>query len=393
MSESAPRPGTVLRPVYIAVLLDMMAFALILPVLPFYAMELGATGLGLGLLLTAYSSAKLIGAAAAGRLSDLFGRKPLLVVCLLGSGVSFLLTGLSGSLLVLVIARAIAGLFGGTVATAQAYVADVTTPGERARYLGLLGAAIGTAFIIGPGLGAWLSSWGFEWATFIAAGLAFANAIVATLTIRQSRPPAVESRTAAWRWRQAVSRPAILAVLAATFLTVFAFVSMETTLAFVARDEYGIGERGFGMILAFVGVIMIIVQGGLVGQLAPRVGERRLATLGALLLAVAMFLLPLAPSLAAAMGLLAVLATGQGFASPSLSALLSRFTSHDTQGGMLGIGQSAASAGRAVAPVIAGWLYDQGAAWPFILGGAAAAVAIVGVVLGRTDRPAEASAS
>jgi len=354
-------PGTaLLKPVYLAVFLDMVAFAVIL--------------LWLGILLTSYSAAKLVGATVAGRLSDRFGRKPLLIVGLVGSGVSFILTGMAGSLVVLAIARAVAGLFGGTIATAQAYVADVTRPHERARYMGLLGASIGSGFIVGPGIGAALSGYGFAAVTSVAAVLALLNGLLAVFLIRET-PRHRDRNSSTWSWQEIVTQRASIVIMAAMFLSLFAFVTMETTLAFVARAEWALDERGFGMILVYVGVIMIIVQGGVVGRLVPRFGERRLSALGALLLGGSLFLLPFAQSFAAAMAFLGVLAVGQGLVSPTLPTLLSRRTSEALQGGMLGLGQSVASAARAVGPVLAGWLYDQGPSWPFVLGGAAAMLA------------------
>ncbi len=368
--------------VYLTVFVDMVAFAVILPALPFWAMRMGAGGLWLGVLLTSYSGAKLVGAALAGRASDIWGRKPVLVACLAGSGVSFILTGLAPSLLALAAARAVAGLFGGTVATAQAYVADVTRPTERAKYMGLLGAAIGTGFIVGPGLGVGLSRFGFLVVTLVAAALAFGNAILAVVKIRETQPAAARALVDAES--RAGGRRGAVVILSATFLIIFAFVSMETTLAFVAHDRYSLAERGFGLILVFVGLVMIVVQGGLVGRLAPKYGERRLACYGALLLGTSLVLLPLAPGLAATILLLGLLAFGQGLASPTLSALLSRYSVGHERGGMLGIGQSTASAARTIAPITAGWLYDQGAPWPFLLAGLMALIA--GLVVSRSPR-------
>jgi DHA1 family tetracycline resistance protein-like MFS transporter len=390
--DSSTRPDTaLLRPVFLAVFLDMVAFAIILPVLPFFAMNLGATGLWLGVLLSSYSVAKLIGASLAGRLSDRFGRKPLLILCLLGSALSFFLTGLSGSLIVLAVARGVAGLFGGTIATAQAYVADVTSPAERARYMGLLGASIGMGFIVGPGLGAMLGRYGFVISTSVAAALALANGLLALVLVREAPRHRAHVRTV-WSWTDLGARPAALTVLVAMFLTLFAFVSMETTLAFVAREDYGLDAIGFGMILVYVGAIMIIVQGGIVGRLSPRVGERRLAAGGALLLGTSMLLLPFATNFGTAMAFLGTLALGQGLVSPTLSTLLSRSASAATQGSMLGVGQSVAAAARATAPVLAGWLYDQGASWPFVLAGTAALLAAGGLARLRSTDPVRAEA-
>lgn len=368
-------PSAGIRPLLLAVFLDMMAFAVILPGLPFYALELGAGGLGLGILLSAYSLAKLVGAAAGGRLSDWHGRRPVLLVCLAGSGVSFLLTGMADSLLALALARAVAGLFGGTVGIAQAAIADLTGPADRARHMGLLGAAIGSGFVVGPTIGAMLARHGFLLLALVAAGVAFANAALAWRTLPVVAPREAERRTPEGSLRTELNRPGVRLVLAAMFLTLFTFVSMETTLALLAHDRYGLLERGFGMVLAFVGLIMIVVQGGVVGRLVRSAGEKATAALGALLLGASMVALPAAVALPTGLAILAILAVGQGLASPSLAALLSRIAGGDARGGMMGLGQSLSAAGRALAPLIAGWLYDRGEAWPFLLGGMLSLVA------------------
>ncbi len=358
-----------LRLLFLTVFLDMVAFAIILPALPFYAMELGATGLGVGILLTSYSAAKLLGATIVGRLSDSYGRRLLLILCLAGSGLSFILTGLAGSLVALALARGIAGLFGGTVGVAQAYIADLTAPQERAKYMGLVGASVGLAFIVGPGLGVGLSRFGFPLVAYAGAALAFANTLLAVWCVKESPRTTTGLGAPMAQLHLAMGPGGIRRVLMATFMTIFAFVSMETTLAFVAHDRFGIQERGFGLVLVYVGTVMILVQGGLMGRLAPRFGERQLATAGGLLLGTAMLCLPFAPAIGIALAILGVLAFGQGLLSPSLATLLSRYTARDGQGGMLGLGQSVSSAARAIAPVVAGWLYDQATGSPFFLAG------------------------
>ena len=368
--------------VYLTVFLDLLGFGIILPLLPFYAERFGATGVWVGALLTAYSAAQFVGAPILGRLSDRFGRRPIILLSLAGSAISLTLTGLADSLLLLLVARALAGLFGGSISSAQAYIADVTPPEQRAKYMGLLGASIGMGFIFGPGLGAGLSGFGFGAAAFAAAALAAANWLFAFLKLAESRDlsriPAPSARLNLATFVEALQHPAIGRILGTTFLTTMAFVGMEATFALFGERRYGLNSRDLGLVFVYVGVVIALVQGGLIGRLNHAYGERRLAIAGAVLMCASLLGLPLAPALLPGMVVLGVLALGQGLASPTLSSLLSQETDADEQGGILGIGQSLSALARAIGPLLAGWLFDRGEATPYIVG---AALAILGAWL------------
>jgi MFS transporter, DHA1 family, tetracycline resistance protein len=379
------KPG--LPVVYFTVFLDLVGFGIILPQLPYYAEAFGATGVWVGAILAAYSAAQLVGASVLGRLSDRVGRRPVLLMSLAGSAASLVLSGLAHSLWLLLSARALAGLFGGSIAAAQAYIADVTEPGERAKYMGLLGASIGLGFVFGPALGSGLARFGFGAAAFTAAGLAAANLLFAFFRLPETRPVEARRHTHSrvdWsNFLDALHHPSIGRLLGATFLSTLAFVAMEATFALFGEARLGLNANRLGFVFTYVGVVMVIVQGGLVGRLAPRFGERALATVGALVMATSLGLLPLVSSLAAAFVVLAGLAVGQGLTNPMLSTLLSRATDADEQGGTLGLGQSLAAAARAVGPIGAGWLYDRAVGAPYA---AAAAVMVLAAVLVGTVR-------
>ena len=374
-ARAQARSPAALAAVYATVFLDLLGFGIILPSLPYYAQELGASGLGLGLLFTSYSLAQLVGAAALGRLSDRVGRRPVLLASLAGSAVSMLASGLAGSLSALCLARAAAGLFGGSISTAQAYIADTTRPEERARYMGLLGASIGSGFVLGPALGAGLvaAGFGFAGAAFTAAGLAAANLAFAAAKLPESRPQGGAGARPAFA--RTLGLPRLRPLLAATFLTTFAFVAMETTFAYLGKARFGLEERGFGLILVYVGVIVIAIQGGAVGALTRRLGVGRVAVAGALGLGVSLAALPFCPTLPATLAALGLLAAGQGLASPSLATLLSQATGATEQGSVLGAGQSFSALARAVGPLVAGSLYDLAIPLPFLAGGVLALAA------------------
>ena len=388
MSSAAPAPRTrgALVTVYLAVFIDLFGFGILLPALPYYAQKLGASGLTLGILFSSYSVAQLLGAAALGRLSDRFGRRPVMLASLAGSAVSFALCALATTLPMLAGARALAGLFGGSIAAAQAVIADVTRPEERARFMGLLGAAVGLGFVAGPAVGALLAPWGFGAAAWVAAGMALLNLALAAVLLQETRHPASD---AARRFRfdlllSALERRPLNRYLAATFLNTFAFLALEVTLAFLIAQRFALHERGFGGIMVFVGVLIVIGQGGLVGPLTRRLGEARLATWSCVGLALALLAVPSMPTLPLLLVALGAAALTQSLASPSLATLLSRASGADEQGGVLGLGQSLSALARAVSPAIAGALWDLGALWPYAAGAAVAVVAAAAVGSGRS---------
>jgi len=390
--SKAPEPETkpdraALGVVYFTVFLDLLGFGIILPWLPFYADHLGASGIGLGFLFTAYSLAQLVGAAFLGRLSDRHGRRPVMLLSIIGSILGLVFCGLAESLLWLCLARAVAGLFGGSIAIAQAYVADVTMPAERPRYMGFVGASIGLGFVLGPALGAGFIAFGLDFSAvaFTAAGLAVVNLLLAVWRLHEAkkRTPG-DSRWAAEAWRRAFRRPGLAQVLAATFLSTYAFVGMETTFAYLGRDRFGLDNLKFGLVLTYVGVVMIIVQGALIGRLTQRFGVRRVAATGGVLLGAALASLPLAPSFGAALAALGLLAAGQGLVVPSLSALASQIAAANSQGSVLGVSQSLSACARAFGPLVAGGLYDVSVGLPYWIGGAVAVLAGFLVATART---------
>lgn len=358
--------------VYITVFLDLLGFGLILPLLPYYAQSFGATGLTLGTMTTAYSAAQFIGAPIMGALSDRYGRRPILLLTLLGSAASMTCAGLSTSLTQLTLARLVAGLCGGSIAAAQAFIADVTTADTRAKHMGILGACIGLGFVLGPALGAALAPYGFSMAAYAAAGLAGLNFIWGLFKLPETRTVATGLGRSSFSFSvisSALKAPVIRPILGATFLTTVGFVAMETTYPLLGSRFYAVDARDLGKIFTFIGVIMVIIQGGLLGRWVKRFGEFSTAVTGMIINAVALVALPFAPSLNISIGLLGFLALGQALSSPTLSTILSRSASQETQGSTLGLGQSLSACARAIGPLIAGLLFDLRIPVPYIVGG------------------------
>ena len=352
--------------IFMTVFIDLVGFGIVIPVLPFYleSERFRATPIALGFLFASYSAMQLIFSPILGRLSDRHGRRPVLLLSLLGTSLGFVILGAATTVWMLFVGRIIDGITGGNISVAQAYVADITTPENRARGMGMFGAAFGLGFIFGPAIGGLLSRWGMSVPFYFAAALAFANAVLLYFNLPETVTPDHPSRTTRTRgWtqiRRQLAQPRLALVLAIYFLFVVAFSIMTTTFPLFTRYRYGYDELHNGYLFAYIGTLSAIIQGLLIARLVKRVGEAALVVAGALVLTLSLLVLPLAG--AATGGLLLLLAlltgfsTGNSFATPALTTLASKSVSAGEQGGAMGLTQSVASLARVVGPILGGWL-------------------------------------
>ena len=341
---------------FVTVFLDLVGFGIVIPLLPLYAERYGAGPVGAAWLLAIYSLMQFLFAPWWGRLSDRVGRRPVLLVGLFGAAASYLAFGLAGSLATLFIARAVNGVMGANVGVAQAYIADVTEPRDRARGMGMIGAAFGLGFIFGPALGGVLSRWGPA-APFVgAAVLAALNGVLAWYRLPESLPP--EARAAA---RPASGLGARLATVLAAgprlrrlylagFLATLALAAVEAIVGLWAARRWAATAEMVGYGFAIVGVVAAAAQGLMVGPLVRRLGERRSALVGLGVLAAAMALIPAAPSLPLVVAALALWALGHAAATPAISAMVSHQGGASEQGRLLAASQSLSALGRVLGP-------------------------------------------
>jgi MFS family permease len=378
MTVPTPPARSAIPIVVATVFVDVIGFGMILPLLPSYAARLGGSPAAIGLLVASYSAMQFVLAPLWGRASDMFGRRPVLLIGLAGSVASYLVFAWADSLPLLLLSRVLDGGSGATINVAQAYLADETTPEKRTKAMGVVGAAFGLGFIVGPILGGITASIGTTLPGLVAAAITAANLVMAWLllpeSVRRVATPGVPEAPLAWR--------GLAPPVTVLFLATLAFSVMYVVFPLYGEARFGASRSTVGYWFAFVGLATAIVQGGLLGRLVARFGEAGVARLGALLMAVGFVLVPPAGEAAAPgalfYGALTLLGAGFGMAGPSMIGLASRRAAATVQGRTLGVTQSASSLARIVGPIVAGAMMqassDGGA---FRLSALMAAVALV----------------
>ena len=358
--------------IFLTIFIDLIGFGIVIPALPFYAEgdAFGATPFEIGMLFASYSAMQFIFAPILGGLSDRYGRRPVLFISLLGSAVGYLVIGFATTLAMVFLGRIIAGITGGNISTAQAYIADVTTKENRAKGMGLFGAAFGLGFIFGPAIGGILSRYGIHVPFLFAAVLVFVNAIALYFILPESLKPEdrktdVVGRNAN-RFREMLgtlkdSRFSILTIL--YFFLVTSFSIMTATFSLYTLHRFGYGAEANGYLFAYIGIMAAILQGIVFGKLANKFGEEWLTVIGSFILTWAFFVVPyVGPDYGGLAGLMvgiAFFALGNSLSSPALSSLASKVASEKEQGQALGLMQSSASLARAVGPALAGVLMNN----------------------------------
>lgn len=345
---------------FLTVFIDLVGFGIIIPVLPLYAERFHATPMAIGWLTGIYSGMQIIFTPILGKLSDRFGRRPVLMVSIAGTAIGFALMGMATALPLLFVARILAGITGGNISIPQAYIADVTAPEQRSRAMGMIGAAFGLGFTFGPLIGGVMSRISYSAPFYFAAGLAIANVILVYFILPESlshehRAKPHEEATVAEVFRH--GRGWMFGLVVATyFFLITGFAIMTAFFALFTAKRFGYDAQANGYLFAFVGVLSVVVQGGLIGRLVKMFGEVTLARSGLLLTAASLALLPASHNLTLLLVVCVGLSFGSGLASPPLSGLASQMIDRSWQGRALGIMQSAGSAGRLLGPLLGGWL-------------------------------------
>lgn len=399
----APKTGTssrrALLTIFFTVLLDLLGFGMILPLLPFYPQQFGVTDVEIGWLFASYSLAQLVCSPFLGRMSDRFGRRPLLLTTLVLAVAAHLVFAFAGSFLVLIVARSASGVAASNLGIAQAFIADVTAREDRSKGMGMIGAAFGLGFVLGPALGGVLGHWGHQAVPLGAACLSAVNLLLAVAWLPESRPPELRRRQPrqlrgswldlGWLRRLAGQGP-VFGLILLFFTVTLCFALMEVTIVLYCQDVFGFGHVETSWLFVFLGVTMVIVQGGLVGRVTRVFGETRTIPAGILLITAGMLLLPVSrpPWLTLLLIAAGLLAVGAGLHNPTSLGLLSRLTPDDEQGRTLGVSRSFGALARVLGPLAGTWLYqEQGQAWPFHVGGTVLGVTFFAAVALLRDVP------
>jgi MFS family permease len=410
MSDGSPKPPdpapevplAAFATLWLTLFFDLVGFGIIIPVLPFYATSFGASPQVVALLSTTFSLAQFGAAPVLGRISDRVGRRPVMLISIAGSCASMVVLGLAGALWMVFLARVISGLCTANVSTAHAYVADRVAPSRRAKYMGLMGSAIGLGFVFGPAIGGLLSTPTHpELPFFVAAGVAGINWVMALVWLPESRRPARDPAPTLAPGPGSASRSRARAIVDAlwgtplgwlvtvNFLFFFAFASMESTYALLLEAVLGWGAQQTGAVFAFLGVVIVITQGVLVGRLVGALGERKTLLVSMSLLFAAFCTLGLMSVAWLAVLGSALLACGNGLTTPSINALVSRASRAGDQGFNMGLAASAAALGRIVGPTSAGLAFERvGPGVPMLVSATVVAVAAL-VVLGWVRAPTD----
>ncbi|MEH7072696.1 MFS transporter [Neobacillus drentensis] len=372
---------------FVVMFLVMVGFGIIIPVLPFYAEEIGANPTELGLLMAVYSLMQLIFAPLWGQVSDRIGRKPVMMIGIAGLGLSFLIQAMSTELWMLFAARIIGGILSSAnMPTAMAYVADITTEENRSKGMGIVGAATGLGFVFGPAIGGIFSKFSLNMPFYLASGSSFITLILVFLLLKESKQiKAVVTQDKPSFWKAFSGAVTVLYLV--QLLISLSLSGLEATFAYFAAKKADLGAIQLGYIFMIMGFASAIVQGGLVGRLTKKYGETMVIQGGIIVSALGFGLILLVDSFATAAIYITIFGLGNGVIRPSVSSLITK-TSSAGYGSSTGLLSSFDSLGRIIGPPLGGWLFSMAIGLPYISG---VIISIAALILFLLFRPQTAT--
>ncbi|NTW48381.1 MAG: MFS transporter [Chlorobiales bacterium] len=362
---------------FLTMFIDLVGFGIVLPLLPTFAKDIGASPLMIGFVAASFSVMQFFFAPIWGAISDQIGRRPVILISVAASAISYLIFSQATAVWILIVSRVLAGIGSANISTTQAYITDITDSSNRSKAMGIIGAAFGLGFVLGPPIGGILKTqYGISMVGYAAAALTTFDLILAFFFLPESlkeKKPATRIQLFSFaKMADAFRRPAISRIMIATFLFVFAFVNMQVSAALLWKEHFGVTDESIGYLFAFVGVVSVIVQGGMIGKLTKRFGERKVFLLGNIIMAIGLFSIPYIPTdslFSIGLIFLGMLSVGNGLTVPVGTSLISLYTPNREQGEILGIAQSVGSFARILGPFSGSMLYGIEMQAPYIVGG------------------------
>ena len=371
--------------IFLTVFIDLLGFGLIIPILPNYIKELGASNLQYGLIASVFSLLNFIFTPFLGSYSDRLGRRPIILLSIAMNFIGYMIFSHAAALPIFILSRIFCGIGSSNISAAQAYIADISSPENRTKMMGMIGAAFGLGFIFGPLFGGLLKiSFGIEGLGYSAAGLCGLNFLLAFFLLPESNKNLNANAPIRFvpvrEYVAAFKKPILRELMWLWVFYVGAFAMMQTVSALLWKEKYGMDERHIGYLFGLIGVFSVIVQAGLVGRLNKMYGEKRLLVYGSTMMIFGLGMIPLIPQAFFWTGSIisiAFITLGNGCLGPSLQALVSKITPPDEQGRMLGLNQSVGSIARILGPMLSGLFYGFYDALPFFVGGAMMGVCVL----------------
>lgn len=357
--------------VFFFVFIDLLGYSLILPLLPYYADEYQATPFIVGLIGTINAVGQLIAAPVIGRLSDRYGRRPLLIFSIIGTVISFLILGFANTLFLLILSRFLDGILGGNVALAKAYITDITDEKDRAKSLGLIGAAFGLGFIIGPVIGGTLARFGYNVPAFVAAGLSFINLVLVIVRLPESLPPEArqerrkspQTRFTLGLLMNELKRPCVGLLLQMQLIYNLSFTLFTANFSLFAKTVLNFSAQTTAYLLTLVGIIQVIMQGFLIGKLTAKFKERILLMFGTVGLSASLLLYAFTQNLTWMIISLVPISVSAGLSGTLLTSQLSKSTLKEDVGGTLGLSASTQTIAQIICPALGGLLIAELGGW------------------------------
>lgn len=374
--------------IFLTVFIDLMGFGILIPLLPTFASKsLNISDFGIGIIIAVYSLMQFLSSPLLGRVSDRIGRRPIILVSLLLTAASYVIFSFAHSFLLLFVSRLLAGFGGSNIGVAQAYIADITAKKDRAKGMGIIGAAFGLGFVFGPIIGGFLSGYGYSVAGFASAGFSFMAFVFAFFMLPESLKEKKKDEKFNYKLfefrfvKQTLTYPNLGMLVMLFFVIVFSMANIYGTFALLGYKEFGFTDRQNGYMYGIIGLVGAIVQGGLIRYLAKYFSDKQLVTSGLFFMSVGLGMLPYGGNFLGVALVATVLSFGTGILQPTILSLVSKYAPDEGQGAILGLNQSLASLARVLGPLWGGFAFDYlGYQFPFLTGAAFTFMALIFII-------------